>query len=229
MPPLSAPLLDVCGRRRSPVTYPEYRAGRKPPNAGKTYPAEVLTRDEVGRLIDACSRRGPSGLRNRALIVVMWRAGLRVSEALELAPKDVDLAGRPASVTVLHGKRDKRRTVGIHPDAAAVIERWLACRRGLGIGPRSPLFCSIAEPVRGGPIRSAYVRTLFHRLGERAGIDKRVHPHGLRHTMAFELMKEGVPLVIIQKQLGHTELATTARYVDHLCPSDLLDAMAARV
>jgi integrase/recombinase XerD len=68
----------------------------------------------------------------------------------------------------------------------------------------------------------------LHRLGAKAGIEKRVHPHALRHSMAFDLMWEGVPVPLIQAQLGHASLATTQRYLDHLAPKDLVDAMQRR-
>ncbi|MCH8831577.1 MAG: tyrosine-type recombinase/integrase, partial [Chloroflexi bacterium] len=67
-----------------------YHAGRTAPNKDRTYPPEVLTEDEVKSLIRACSNRAPTGIRNRALIIVMYRAGLRLSEALALKPKDID-------------------------------------------------------------------------------------------------------------------------------------------
>jgi integrase len=65
-------------------------------------------------------------------------------------------------------------------------------------------------------------------LARKAGIEKRVHPHGLRHTHAYELMMEGVPVPIIQQQLGHSSLATTDRYVGHLAPIDLIARMQER-
>ena len=83
------------------------RPRRKPK---RRLPPEVLTNDEVLRLIDACSNT-PTGLRNRALIAVLYRAGLRVSEALDLYPKDVDAAA--GTIRVLHGKGDRSRVVGI--------------------------------------------------------------------------------------------------------------------
>src|SRR3954465_13694111 len=94
-------------QRRSPVTYPDYRRGKPPANKGKKYPPEPLTDEEVFALLDACSPRSATGLRHRALIVVLWRAGLRISEALALYPKDVDVAGR--TIRVLHGKGDQHR------------------------------------------------------------------------------------------------------------------------
>ena len=61
-----------------------------------------------------------------------------------------------------------------------------------------------------------YVRQVLHRLGDRAGIEKRVHPHGLRHTFAFELQDAGTPMVTISKLLGHSSIAVTSRYLDHM-------------
>ena len=78
------------------------------------------------------------------------------------------------------------------------------------------------------PLHASYVRTLLHRFGDKTGIDKRVHPHALRHSMAFDLMWEGVPVPLIQTQLGHASLATTQRYLDHLAPKDLVDVMQRR-
>jgi len=221
-------MLEVLGapRRRSYITLPGYRAGMKPANAGHTYPAEVLTRDEVNRLLAACSRRGNAGLRTRALITLLYRSGLRVAEALALRPKDIDLEN--GTVTVLHGKGDRRRTVGVDAQALAVVQLWLDRRRQLGIGVGSPVFCTISQPNPGQEMHSSVVRECFKDLAVKAGIDKRVHPHGLRHTHASELAREGVPLHVIRKQLGHQDLATTARYIDHLTPWEVIDAIRSR-
>ena len=206
-----------------PVTSPGYHSGRTAPNKGRTYPPEVLTEDEVKSLIRACSNRAPTGIRNRALITVLYRAGLRLSEALALKPKDVDPDA--GTVTVLHGKGDRRRVVGLDPGSMAIVLRWVEKRQSLGLTARMQLFCTL----EGRPLHASYVRTLLHRLGDRTGIDKRVHPHGLRHSMSYELMMEGVPVPIIQQQLGHASLATTQRYLDHIAPRDLVEAMQRRV
>jgi site-specific recombinase XerD len=199
-----------------------YHTGRTAPNKGKTYPPEVLSEDEVKSLIRACSNRAPTGIRNRALIVVMYRAGLRLSEALALKPKDID--PEAGTITVLHGKGDKRRVVGLDPGSMAILLRWVDKRHQYGLTGRSPLFCTL----QGRPLHSSYVRTLLHRLGAKAGIEKRVHPHGLRHSMSHDLMMEGVPVPIIQQQLGHTSLATTQRYLDHIAPKELVETMQRR-
>ena len=75
---------------------------------------------------------------------------------------------------------------------------------------------------------SSYVRALFPKLARKAGIAKRVHAHGLRHTHAAELAAEGVPMNLIQAQLGHSSLATTSRYLDHIAPTQLVEAIRAR-
>lgn len=74
----------------SPVIQPDYHTGRTAPNKGQTYPAEILTPNEVKVLIRACSNNAPAGMRNRALITVLYRGGLRLAEALALKPKDMD-------------------------------------------------------------------------------------------------------------------------------------------
>jgi integrase/recombinase XerC len=185
-------------------------------------PAEVYTQDEVMSLIRACSTRAKSGVRNRALITVLYRAGLRLFEALALLPKDLDRDS--GTLRVLHGKGDKSRTVGMDPGAFAVVERWMDMRAALGIGARSPVFCTLA----GEPIEPAYIRALLPRLARRAGITRRIHAHGFRHTHAFELAGEGIPIHVISEQLGHANISTTDNYIRHLAPQQVIETMRAR-
>ena len=186
-----------------------------------TLPAEILSREEVEKLIAGCSPRCPTGLRNRALIAVMYRAGLRVSEALALMPKDVD--EEAGTLRVLRGKGSKARTVGMDAQGFAMLTRWMERRKELANG-HNPIFCTLD----GGKMATAYVRNLMRRLGKKADIGKRVHAHGLRHTHACELAREGVQLTIISKQLGHSNVGTTSRYLDHLEPQQVVDAIRAR-
>lgn len=206
-----------------PYNFPRKMKGAPNPNLGRSFPVEVLSTEEVLALMRACSSRAPTGVRNRALIAVLYRAGLRCAEALALRPRDVDLVG--GAVTVVSGKGGKYRVVGLDQGGADVIGLWVARRRELGLHGNSALFCTL----HGAPVKSGYVRALLPRLAARAGIDKRVHAHGLRHTHAFELATEGTPMPIIQRQLGHTHLVTTARYLDHVAPAQVLDAMHGRV
>jgi integrase len=220
-----ARLLDRRGYYRSPVSLVDYHLGKEPANKGRKFPPEPLSPREVLGLLSACGR-GSCGKRDRALIVVMWRAGLRVSEALALYPKDVDLDdGR---IAVLHGKGDRARVVGLDQIACSHVALWFAERKRLGLTGQHPLFCVISRPTKGLVMHSSYVRNKLKELGVRAGIEKRVHPHGLRHTHAFELAGERTDLRLIRRQLGHGNLAVTARYVEHLNPFEVVDAIRAR-
>jgi integrase len=77
-------------------------------------------------------------------------------------------------------------------------------------------------------MESSYVRVMLKRLGRRAGIEKSVHAHGLRHTHASQLRAEGVDIAVISKQLGHTSISTTARYLDHLAPRAVIETISRR-
>src|SRR5437867_13184476 len=114
-------LHDAAGRRRSPATMPGYHAGRPPRNKGLRYPADPPSVEEI---VAVMRQAGTStqGLRARALIVVLWRAGLRIGEALALTEPDLD--ERRGSVLVRHGKGDKRREVGMDDWAGS------SCARG---------------------------------------------------------------------------------------------------
>ncbi len=189
------------------------------PNAGKRYPAEVLTPAEVASIIGACSTRARTGIRNRALLTLLYRSGLRVSESLALKPADVNLSTH--GIRVLHGKGNKTTTRGFHPSADHALARWIDTRRQLGLR-NGTLFCTLG----GGGLHPQYVRNLLHRLGEQAGVDKRVHPHALRHTFAFELEQAGTPVTVISKLLGHSSIAVTARYLDHLTNHQAVSALS---
>jgi site-specific recombinase XerD len=188
---------------------------------GTRYPPEILSEDEVGALLAACGN-DPRGTRSRALIAVLYRGGLRINEALALYPKDVDFA--TGAVRVLHGKGDRARTIGLDPGALELLKRWLAVRSKFGIERRNPVFCSLD----GSALGDGYLRRVLPDLATKAGIDKRVHAHGLRHTHAAELRTEGVDIGIISKQLGHRSISTTAHYLDHIAPHSVLTAIQKR-
>lgn len=182
-------------------------------------PADVFSPDEVKALANACSKRGTTGLRNRALVLVLWRSGIRISEALRLRASDID---RPhGQIRVLWAKGGRQRTVAVDDDALEVVDRWLDVRRRklkIGRNVSTPIFCTL----KGGPLDRKYVWAMLQRLADKAGIEKRVHPHMFRHTHAVELETEGVSVRLIQEQLGHKNLATTDAYLRRLSPTERL-------
>jgi site-specific recombinase XerD len=183
-----------------------------PTNRGKTFHPEILTPTEARALLNAPNSRAPTGLRNRALIAVLYGAGLRLTEAITLKPSDINLD--EGDIRVLHGKGDKARTAGIDKGAVMHVARWTDQRKHLGIRGRV-LLCTLA----GGQVDPRYVRAMLVRMAERVGIAKRVHPHGLRHTHAAELERDGFTVTEIQQQLGHSSLHTTSVYLGHISPS----------
>jgi site-specific recombinase XerD len=185
------------------------------------YAIETLTPAEVTRLLKVCSSTAPTGIRNRAMLAIMWRAGLRVAELLALKASDID--SEAGTIRVLHGKGNRARIMGIDEGALAMVQVWIAARHRLGLS-RAVLFCTLG----GKPVSDVYVRAMMKRLARKAGIDKRVHAHGLRHTHAFELAAEGVPVNVISRQLGHSSSAVTARYIDHVAPQDVITMGRAR-
>lgn len=189
--------------------------------ARRKYPIETLTPAEVSAILRGCSTRAPTGIRNRAMVVVMYKTGLRVAEVLALKTSDIDQAA--GTIRVLHGKGNRARVMGIDDGTLAVIQRWTDTRRALGLS-RAPLFCTL----KGRPVSDTYVRAMMKRIGRKGNVDKRVHAHGLRHTHAFELSGEGVPINVISRQLGHSSSAVTARYIDHVAPQDVITMGRAR-
>ena len=124
-------LLDGAGRRRSPATMPGHHCGRPPRNKGRQYPADPPTVEEIVAVM-RCAGQAAYGLRARALIVVLWRAGLRISEALALAESDLDRA--TGGILVRRGKGGKRR--GGHGPVGLAADRAVARLPGLAAGRR---------------------------------------------------------------------------------------------
>lgn len=187
-------------------------------NLGKKFPAHPLTTDEIRSLLKATTK-GDLGVRNAAIVYVLWRTGLRVAELCALKPSDVG----PDSIAVQHGKGDKKRTVGLDSETAMMIERWMDRRRARKIDGRVVLFCDL----QGEALDTSAVRGMLKRLGKKAGIEKRCHPHALRHSFATTAARQ-LPLPIVQNALGHSSLATTNTYVQAL-GGEAIDAVRSLV
>jgi site-specific recombinase XerD len=140
----------------------------------------------------------PEGIRLRGLIVMLWRAGLRISEALALTESDLDPSR--GAVLVRRGKGGRRREVGMDRCGFEHLEPWLQIRSRLPVGA---LFL---RPARSDPrptCAAAGIRSQLRNAAQAAGVRRRFAPHQLRHAHAVEMSREGVPLLVIQRQLGH--------------------------
>jgi site-specific recombinase XerD len=165
----------------------------------------------------------PDGVRLRGVIVVLWRAGLRISEALALS--ESDLSRDRGAVLVRHGKGGKRREVGMDRWAWEQLDPWLALRAA---HPPGALFCVLRGPTRGRPCGAAGIRVQLHAAARAAGVRRRFAPHQLRHAHAVEMSREGVPLLVIQRQLGHADLAITSVYLRGIDNTEIVHAIHER-
>lgn len=179
------------------------------PKAHRGLPG-VLGVDEVTAVLEALAASDdgtPVGLRDRAVLELLYATGIRVSELAGLDVDDVDQARRVVRVV---GKGDKERTVPVTVPAAEAVDRW--CRDG-----RPPLASGRSGPalflgVRGGRVDPRTVRRMVHtRLRSVEGVPD-VGPHGFRHTAATHLLDGGADLRSVQELLGHATLATTQIY-----------------
>jgi site-specific recombinase XerD len=183
------------------------------PAAGLALPKRIrklprtLAPAEAERLIDAAAGTTPRAMRDRALVELLYGAGLRVSEAVGLDRRAVDLDDRLVRAL---GKGQKERLVPLGRPAVEALRRYLALGRPqLDRRTRPELFLN----ARGGPLTRAGAFLILRRLAEKAGLDPhRVHPHLLRHSFATHLLEGGADLRSVQEMLGHADLSTTELY-----------------
>jgi site-specific recombinase XerD len=180
-------------RRPAPIARdPAQLPPRASPEEQGTYlSAGPTTVEEITAVMRAAGG-GPEGVRLRGIIVVLWRAGLRISEALALNETDLDPAR--GSLIIRRGKCDKRREVGMDRWAWTHLTPWLEIREPLPVGR---LFCIVRGPTRGGPCASAGIRAQLHHAAATAGVRRRFAPHQLRHAHAVEMSREGISLIVI--------------------------------
>jgi integrase/recombinase XerD len=176
------------------------------PRRPRTLP-RALSPAETERLIEAATGSTPRTLRDRALVELLYGAGLRVSEAVGLDKASVAIEERIVRVL---GKGGKERLVPLGRPAAEAVRRYLALGRPhLDRRYRPELFLN----ARGGPLTRAGAFLVLRRLADKAGLEPgRVHPHLLRHSFATHLLEGGADLRSVQEMLGHADLGTTERY-----------------
>lgn len=179
-------------------------SGKSPPRKPRSVdvrPREYLTEEEVERLIQAARRVGRHGHRDATLILMMYRHGLRVSEAVALRWDAIDWPrGR------LHVERLKQGTSSVHPLRGPQLRALRRLQRASSPGP----YLFVSE--RGGPLSPSSVRKLVTRAGCLAQLSFPIHPHMLRHAAGYKLANDGHDTRAIQFYLGHRSIQHTVRY-----------------
>ena len=181
-------------------------AGVQGPKRERRLPS-FLTQEQLVPLIEAADADTPQGLRDRALLELLYAAGLRVSEAVGLDLGHVDLKERMARV---RGKGNKERIVLIGRAAAAALKAYLKAGRPHLMGQRDDRALFLNRDGRRLSPRS--VQIIVRKYALRGGLDQRVFPHLLRHTFATHMMDGGADLRVVQELLGHASANTTPIY-----------------
>lgn len=167
---------------------------------------QAMGRQDVERLLSAPDVRKKGGRRDRALLELMYAAGLRVSEAAGLKLADVDFA---VGYVKCRGKGDKERIVPVGRAALAALKEYLATeRKALARGTDVP---AVFLSRSGRPLERVAIWNLIRKWALAAGI-RRIHPHTLRHTFATHLLAGGADLRVVQEMLGHADISTTQIY-----------------
>jgi len=167
------------------------------------YLPQFLTEDEINQLLAAPDIATEAGVRDRALLEVMYAAGLRVSELVSLKQSDVDTQ---AGLVVCHGKGSKERRVPLGKSAIQWVQRYNAIRARYGKPSLPQLF------VNGGkPLTRQFAWAMIKRYAKKAGV-KDISPHTLRHSFATHLLQHGADSRSVQALLGHSDISTTQIY-----------------
>ncbi len=174
---------------------------------------KTLTDDEVRRLREAPNLTVPTGLRDRCMIELMLRCGLRVSETCGLHMRDVDWKAGEIRIRSEVAKGGREAVVYVEPRTLDLLERWKQARRPYGAG-KPHLFVCVRGAQRGQPLHRERVYEMVRRRAAKAGIDHPVWPHMLRHTFATSLLAEGFTISEVQRLMRHADLRTTAIYLE---------------
>ena len=167
------------------------------------YLPKFLTEDEINRLLAAPDITTEEGIRDRAVLEIMYATGLRVSELVNLKTADVDLL---AGLVVCYGKGNKQRRVPLGKSAIHWLQQYAAVKAGYGKQTSPYIFLQ-----RGRPFTRQIAWAMIKRHAETAGI-KNVSPHTLRHSFATHLLQHGADSRSVQALLGHSDISTTQIY-----------------
>ena len=183
---------------------------------------EVYEVDEIRRLLKACPDT-PSGHRDRFVVMLLWCTGMRTAELVSLRLRDYqrDVVRRDHKCDVVRaGSREIVVPGGQRDRLRELLEIWLSYRASVAKA-RSPLLCSL----KGRALDTSYFRHMFASLAEATSLEKRLHAQGFRNTFAAAMHYGGVPMEIIRRQLGLSDLEYTAGFVALVAPVEQRDAM----
>lgn len=169
---------------------------------------EVLSLEEIDAMIASIPPEKEESLRNEAIIETLYGSGLRVSELISLRLSHINLE---EGIMIVEGKGEKERLVPLSPRSVELIEEWLPARSRLKIKSEATDILFLNR--RGSPLTRVMIFYIIKDLAERAGINKKVSPHTLRHSFATHLLEGGAGLRVIQEMLGHESITTTEIYV----------------
>lgn len=185
------------------------------PKAARSLP-HAIDRDAMDRLLAVYAEDDtPKGLRNRALLELLYACGLRVSEASGLRASDFDFT---SGLVKVYGKGAKERIVPLHATAVAALEAYQDRARSALLGQKDCPYFFVSS--RGNRMSPDAIRRMFKQALAAAGLDATLSPHAMRHSFATDLLEGGADLRSVQEMLGHTSLSTTQIYT-HVAPSYL--------
>ncbi len=168
---------------------------------------EILSVDDVEKLIESANEQTPAGLRDRAALELLYGAGLRISELLGLQIRDIDLQNRLLKVT---GKGNKQRIVPFGKQALRAIDDFLSNGRQVLTKDRASPFLILN--TRGRRMTRMGFTKIISKYRIKSGIKKKITPHMLRHSFATHLLEAGADLRVVQELLGHVDISTTQIY-----------------
>jgi len=163
----------------------------------------VLEPGEAQKLIKQPNKRYPTGIRNKAIILVMLNTGLRVSEITDLKPGSINLTSR--KLRIVNGKGGVDRDLIIPAGIEETLMQWK------GRKPKGTKY--FFTTIKGGQLSNRYLCDMIKRYGRKAKIDKIISPHTLRHTFATEYYRQTKDIETLRRILGHSDISTTTIYI----------------
>lgn len=197
------------------------------PKKGRKLP-HVLNETEQEAVLKVPNVKAPTGLRNRVMLGLTLNAGLRVSEVIGKERTEPVIGGLrldhvdldTGELKIINGKGNVDRNLWLNDDDLELLKQWLKIRPK---ADHSLIFCTL----KGDRINNRYVRAMLERCGKKAGINRRVYPHLLRHSYLTDLYRETKDIRMVQKVAGHSDLSTTEIYT-HIYDADVKKAMKNR-